>query len=245
MGDRASLHHEQAELVEARRLYESALSALRELGDTRGEGLGMARLGAVLAAMGEVDAATRVFSNASDLLASIGDATSLDVVDFSRAFVDIAQDNPRRARARASGALARGPRGEPPLIERSDDARRILRILERVLRDRIAEGSARVLAVGPDGAAYRPPDGQWHDLTNRKAARLLLAALISRHRGAPLSSEDLWRAAWPNERTTGDAWLNRLHVALSYLRRNGLRAYILRRDGRYLLDPTLAIETEG
>jgi predicted ATPase/Tfp pilus assembly protein PilF len=243
VGDRASLHQEMGELTEARRLHERSLAVLREFGDVRGEGLCLARLGAVLAASGELGAAARALSEAEESFTP-GDATSLGVVGLNRAFLALARGDAAGARARVAAALARGPRGEPPLVERSDDARRSVRTLTRLLRGSPGSPAADTspeLTVTPDGASYRPPDGEWQDLSNRRAARLLLGALLARHRGEPLTSEELWSAAWPGEKTIGDAWLNRLHVALSYLRRNGLRAHIVRRGGRYALDPLLTV----
>jgi hypothetical protein len=43
--------------------------------------------------------------------------------------------------------------------------------------------------------------------------------------------------AWPGERMTAEAAANRMKVALSTLRKLGLRSLIQRTDDGYLLDP--------
>ena len=71
--------------------------------------------------------------------------------------------------------------------------------------------------------------------------RGILRALAKSHRGGVMSSEQLWRAGWGEQRALPEAVTNRLHVALSNLRKRGLKPYLLRDDQGYQLDPRVAI----
>ncbi len=55
------------------------------------------------------------------------------------------------------------------------------------------------------------------------------------------SPEALIAAVWPGEHIAPNAAKNRLHVALSALRKAGLAEIIQRVDGGYRLDPEIAI----
>jgi DNA-binding winged helix-turn-helix (wHTH) protein len=74
--------------------------------------------------------------------------------------------------------------------------------------------------------------------------RLLEALIIKRQRepGGVLTSEDLIKAGWPDERfTLNDSAHNRLYVALNRLRAEGLEQLLqTERDG-YRLDPKITL----
>jgi hypothetical protein len=59
--------------------------------------------------------------------------------------------------------------------------------------------------------------------------------------GAAVSLEDLQQAAWPDERMLAAAGAHRVRVAVSTLRKLGLRDLLLTRDDGYLLDDSCTI----
>jgi hypothetical protein len=86
--------------------------------------------------------------------------------------------------------------------------------------------------------------GQPIDLGRRRLLRRLLAHLVARRLdrpGEPCAASELIDVGWPSERILADAAMNRLYVALCYLRRHGLeRALRTSPDGWYL-DPAIDI----
>ena len=74
----------------------------------------------------------------------------------------------------------------------------------------------------------------------RRALARILAVLVAQRAaspGVPSSMSDLLAAGWPDERVIERAGANRVHVALTALRKLGLRELLLRRDDGYVLDP--------
>jgi len=137
------------------------------------------------------------------------------------------------ARARWSCLVARGDRLDSGALAHSDDARFALRLLERALR---AEAWVFNLAR----AALIPPGKATIELSSRPQLVRIVRALAEQRMNRPgvaLSQDELLAHAWPGERMTADAASNRMKVALSTLRRLGLRSLIQRTDDGYLLDP--------
>jgi hypothetical protein len=102
----------------------------------------------------------------------------------------------------------------------------------------------RVLLVGPGARWFTSPDGVTSDLARRDVLRRLLLRLVEQHASAPnegLTLEALRGAGWPSERIIESAATNRIHVALTELRRRGLRRCLIRDDDRYLLDPAMRV----
>lgn len=115
-----------------------------------------------------------------------------------------------------------------------------------------AAAAARVDAshrVHREGPWYCGPDGEVHNLRTRKTLARVLAVLVEAHeqnRGTPLSIDALLARAWPDERIHKRAGANRVYVALTTLRKLGLRDLLVRTDEGYMLDPqtTLGIEND-
>jgi predicted ATPase len=102
------------------------------------------------------------------------------------------------------------------------------------------EGLQRARAawrVAQDGSWFQPPEGPRVAFANRKAPMRVLAALVAAHPGGPLPVDSLVAAGWPKERMGRDAGANRVHVALSTLRKLGLRGLLLRTGQGYHLNP--------
>jgi len=100
------------------------------------------------------------------------------------------------------------------------------------------------VSVCARGTWFRTPDGPVVSISRWLALQNLLVR-ISEHReiapDRPLSVEQLIVAGWPGERILPKAGATRVYTALSTLRRLGLRRILLRRNGGYLLDPSVPI----
>jgi predicted ATPase len=234
LGNLGLLEHEAGALDEARARHESALALLGEIGDVYSEALCRARLGAVLAAQGELAAAERHLDAAERLMAG-RDRLELELIALHRCFLDIAAGEQDAAFERAEAAQV-GRAGGPALAEVNDDARMLLRMLAKVLE----RGPGPRLEVGPDGSWFRCPGGPRESLEKHAAARNILDRLTSErlaNPGEPLSADELFIAGWPGVKIAQQSANNRLYVALAKLRKSGLKLLLLRTDGGYLLDP--------
>ncbi|HFE46357.1 MAG TPA: FHA domain-containing protein [Nannocystis exedens] len=83
-------------------------------------------------------------------------------------------------------------------------------------------------------------DGERHDLSRRRALHRLLAVLVDRYTHSPgtsVSCAEMMRAGWPDEVLLGDSGLNRVYVAMTKLRKLGLRPVIERDADGYRLSP--------
>ena len=89
------------------------------------------------------------------------------------------------------------------------------------------------------------PTGQVVYCSRHKLLRRLLLALAAAHLGRPgepLPWSALVAAGWPDERILPCAARNRIHVALSRLRRLGLGPWLLHVPDGWMLSPTLDLE---
>ncbi|MBX3275414.1 MAG: hypothetical protein KF729_34425 [Sandaracinaceae bacterium] len=85
------------------------------------------------------------------------------------------------------------------------------------------------------------------DLSRRKPLGRIVHALARRRVDAPgdsLGLDDLLAAAWPGEHIAQRAAINRVHVALSTLRKLGLRDVLSSDERGYLFDPSVALVVE-
>lgn len=103
-------------------------------------------------------------------------------------------------------------------------------------------GGHSVLVLGVETSWAMGPDGSRHMLG--QAHRRIVTALAQLHRrspGAVLTMHELLEAGWPGERPIPEAGANRVYVALTQLRRRGMRDLIERCDGGYRLVPDVQI----
>jgi predicted ATPase len=260
LGNMGTLSHTEGDLSHARRCHEEALALLREVGDLRSEGLCLGRLGAVVATVGDVDGALTHIDAGELLLERLGDSTGCAAVGLSRGFVDLAEAARARVRGDAEilrarfvavqGRIEAASAGSPSLVEQSDDARTAIKMLSGWLAQLDPETAYTeslppdALLVGPEAQWCRAPDVDFQDLSRKRAARGILAALVDHHqhaRGQALDSDALILAGWPGESIVARAAINRLHVALNQLRKLGLKGHIQRLDAGYLLDPAIEV----
>ncbi|MFK7990669.1 MAG: hypothetical protein AB8I08_31895 [Sandaracinaceae bacterium] len=99
---------------------------------------------------------------------------------------------------------------------------------------------AHRLTVGPDEVKV---DGSMVDLGKQPTLRRILDALLAaRARDTPLDVWGLWEAGWPGDKAEPDSARNRVHVALSRLRRAGLGSCVERDSGGYRIGRDVLVE---
>ncbi len=250
-GNLGMLSAELGDLEEARSLLEQGLEALREIGDMLSEGLARVRLAAVLLLQGERSAGVEQLGLARLSFSRLDDAVGLDVVRVADALVGLTQDPPVLEVAAQAVAHARARLGDQPaLVDRSDDARAIVRLMEGAMSGSAMPPSSRgpgaegALVIGPQAAWLRLPNGHSLVLSEHEAARRIVLRLIEHHAERQedgLPPEALIAAGWPGEKLLADAARNRLYVVVAWLRKQGLKELLLRRFGGYMLAPTVRV----
>lgn len=254
LGNLGMLHHERGDLEAALEAHERALVQLRATLDVRSEVLCRARLAAVLARLARADEARAQLEVAERLTTEMTDPMAEAAVTIYAAFVDLADAGPgrspehlaqARARVEAVHRVPEGARRSP--AELSDDVRAALRLLRPMVAQLDADAGAlpaRALALTRGARRARPPGGDWQELGRHRVLRDVLSSLAEQHRVAPgrgLSIDAIRRAVWPGERMRPDAARNRIHVAVSKLRKLGLRDWLLTTEDGYALEPHLEL----
>ncbi|MEZ4369284.1 MAG: hypothetical protein R3B07_00605 [Polyangiaceae bacterium] len=100
------------------------------------------------------------------------------------------------------------------------------------------------VVLGPEASWVVNPDGVKHNLGSRASLRRILEALAKQRVSGnvqALSVGDLIAAGWPDESPIFEAGANRVYVAVSTLRKLGLRDVIERYSGGYRLSPEVAV----
>jgi tetratricopeptide (TPR) repeat protein len=211
--------------------------------------------GVVDALSGELDEAARAFERARRHHSSAGWAYQQQVSDVLETLVDVERARVRLAASDAEGAEAAfeaarerveavragGPDGAPSSHDRSIRCRIAVGMVERA----IARLQAAVpLVISPDARRFRAPRGEEVVLGRRRAIRGLLGVLVERRLGRPgevVTLAELRAAGWPGERMRTESGVHRLHVAISELRKLGLREVLLTHPDGYLLDPAVPV----
>lgn len=168
----------------------------------------------------------------------------------------------REAMVRLSDdALASDPARRPPSVAALRERYRAIRaiagdampapdfegfgaLLRELVRDVVAVPEVLVVDLGR--RCLDLPDGRTLDLARRRASWAILAHLVDAHARAPgeaVTLDALLEAAWPGERILPDAARARVYVAVSALRKMGLRAFIVKRDDGYALRVDVQVRT--
>jgi predicted ATPase len=101
---------------------------------------------------------------------------------------------------------------------------------------------ADALVVGPAGLWFRAPHGERVPLDRRRQLAKMLDRLADERvarPGSALGWDALLAAGWPGERVLPDAAAHRVRVAVSTLRKLGLRDALRTTEAGYLLDPEI------
>jgi tetratricopeptide (TPR) repeat protein len=233
----------------AHELCQQALAVLEASGATAHHALVTAMHGGVLADLGLRDAARSAFERAEGVLAATDDHVGLAALEVSRGHLDLALDNPAAAKRRLVEALANVDRWSVRFARIG-----LERALERAGSSQVEPTRSKsrpyeiALVVGPDARWFRSPGGAKVDLTRRRQLRLILSALAAARREQPgraLTVEALLASGWPGESVLAEAGASRVYVAVSTLRRMGLRDVLQRQDTGYLIDPDVPVVSPG
>jgi hypothetical protein len=107
--------------------------------------------------------------------------------------------------------------------------------------------AAPVLEVAPGARWFREPTGRVVYLGNTRVMRRLLAALVARHReapGSPMTTGEIFRAAWPSESVSVASAQARVYMTISRLRSFGLAGILVHRGDGYLLAPHVTVHVK-
>ncbi|MFT5359364.1 MAG: tetratricopeptide (TPR) repeat protein, partial [Polyangiales bacterium] len=232
--------------LEAKALLARALEVLESVGDQRQAMLVGAVLALAESLTGESEAGRKRFDRLRDrapadlhpVMSLYAAMLQLNTARDSRSAGR--RDREREILAEVEGALD-GPHDSP------DEARRAAQLLRAELeRHRRSAG----WAIAHDASFVVIPgsalgtDEVRVDLSRQVLKRRLLKALLDARLaqpGDPLPQEKLLRAGWPDQRATATSARNRLHVALSGLRKLGLDGLLLSGPRGYMLDPDIEL----
>ncbi len=223
-------------LEEARRSLERARRVFHEVGESGYEAEAVATLAALGGSVGETRA---ILDEARSLVRGIGQHATLRVLE---GFEEVALAE----RAREEGDLQQArrflDRARARAATGASAASTGVRAAARLLSLAVARADP-TLGVGPDGAWFRSPGGAPVDLSRRPPLARMLAFLAQErtfHPGTAIGRDGLLSAGWPGEKVLPGAGAARVRVALSTLRRLGLRGLSTGTDG-WLLDPRVPL----
>ena len=246
------LSFERGDNEGARRWYAEGARYFGPLLAHRQAGILHASAAALEATDGDLVAAAAHLDVAERSAARSGNPVVRQVVDAHRGTVEILRagdaERPRVVATWTSWreAVADATTTAGALAATSMDIRFALRMLDRTLRGAALPASDGVrLRLASDASWFAADSGDRIDLRRRGALRRILVALCEHHEKAPghgLGVQSLIDCGWPGERVLVDAAATRVRVAVSTLRRLGLRSVIVTRDDGYLLDPRVRVE---
>ena len=234
----AGAYLELAQPVPAQALLLQAAEAVASVGAVRYQALIAGAQVAALAALGDATGAAAALAQAERFLAGCPAEPALAATLAIHALHVRwpADDADERARV---VAVARARAEATP----GDDPAWAARLVARRAGGVAAPGPH--LRVTPDGGEVQVTGEAAIDLRRRAPLRRILLALVERRLRAPgegLTQDELVAAGWPGEYISHGAAGNRLHVALSTLRKLGLRAYLHSGDHGYFLAPGVTVE---
>lgn len=258
--------HDRGEIVAARDRHARAGEAARAARATRVEAEVALFEGLAALALGRRGEALARLRIASELGGAGVVAQEVDEVARAIAFALDAWTTPRWkgtppvvtrsrvARVLASEAEAgRSVDEVAPSLRAAGDDRVLVRLLLAALGASTparVEDDADAARFAVDGRWFRLPAEAVVSLERRRPLAGMLELLVAERLarpGAPVSVEQLLAAGWPGERVRADAGAHRVRVALSTLRKLGLRGLLLTTEAGYTLDPAqkLRTATEG
>ena len=238
-----TLHHEQGELEEAIASYTCGAALLEHPGGRRLLGLCLAKLGVAQAMAGALAPAAENIERGSALLKALGDPAlepALELYDaqlrfarwqHNRSFAELDLDHLRQQITQASAAY-------------NVEVRRAARLMRQALQRRDGAG----WRVDVDGRGFEGPGQPWVDLSRRRTLRPVLKALVDafiERPGEGLTVDELFEAGWAGQRVSQESMTNRVYVAISTLRKLGLRDILLQQDQGYQLDPDVQLTVDA
>jgi len=240
--DLGALHLDQRRPLEARQALEQARTGHLEIGERWGELLLSGYLATAQAMLQDVDGAQRTLARAADLLKDNPNVVVELKLRAGAAHVALARARMTPSEAHRLIQTARHTFSEVThQLARQASASDHLRLAARILGDALlfTAPPEDALLITPDGTAFRPPHGDWVDLSARQAPARLLACLADSP--TVTTADVLVAAGWPGEKIQPKAALNRLRVAINTLRKLGLKDVLQSVDAGYALDSRVVL----
>jgi predicted ATPase len=239
-------------LRQAKMHAEEARVLLRLTGDRAMEALFLAFECALTCAATERDEPwQRRFDEACDRLAELGPhphGNTLEMLSLTFEVVRARRDPHQglamlsRVAQQLDAAADRSQASIYATIASQIVARELTRAERANGRATVVREERSALQIAADGQWLKAPAGSVVDLSRRRTLRRLLVHLAEardRDPGAVVNARDLIQAGWPNEKLDPDSAFNRLYVAISTLRRFGLKGILEARGDGYLLRPEI------
>lgn len=230
MGFLGLLCQERGHLEASEKHLVDACDVLADGGDDVHLGLFLAHRGGVHSELGRLEEARVAFAAAEDRL---GNGPLRHVVELQKALLDPSRAREIMESARESSGTSVEVRLAYSCVEAA---------LSRGTSSPLSQEDRETLVVEPTGRWFRPPHAEPVDLERRRPLRLIVARLAERRLdapGMPTPWEGLLEAGWPGERVIPSAGAHRVRVAVSTLRKLGLRSVLLTVDEGYLFDPSI------
>ena len=226
------------DLKKARDHFVQALDGVRAAGSTRDTIRFGAFAGGCAARLGEPNEAQKLLQEAAATARSLGDRLLGLTVAVQRAFLVPAEATQIVESARVPAA------GIPAPTAVSLDVLFSVRTHDEAGEaPQPAAASDRLFIDRTRGQFARPGSNDIVDLSRRTSLRQILLGLVdAKINGSPgLRREDLVALGWPGQQLEKKSATNRLHLAISALRKLGLYDVIVLRDGLYSIHPAIAI----
>jgi tetratricopeptide (TPR) repeat protein len=258
----ALIRIERGELAEAEAQLRDGLAAVESRSWPATEAALRMYLGVCMLLAGEVVGAVRVLSRASEQAAAslkpisvLSDGylalglcyqgRKIEAMPVLQPALALHQPDPRTPLGAFLAVVQSAVRDReaPTVTIDAPDARLALALVNNLPA---TSSFAANLSASVSGLWFKYSGGERVDVSRRAAPSRILAALVAAYKAKRgLSLENLVEAGWPGERIVQEAAAARAYVAVSTLRRLGLRPVLLHKDGLYRLDPKipLAIET--
>ncbi len=251
-------------------LLRGMLELERERLDEAAAAFAQARAGLEAVGLGGYALLARGFSAATVALRGDPARARVELAEVDAAFAGGSE--PRTARiitalygfpevVEAAALRASSPEQSETKLSRAEVAARLppgtmgreLRLVSRLLLRRISlaragASGAAALELGPEAEWFCAPGGERVSLSHRHPLRRILLALGEQREkcpGVPLSTVELSAAGWPGEKLVAGSGESRTWVALSTLRKLGLKELLRRTDVGYLLDADVPLLRHG
>ncbi len=238
----AAVHQARNELDKARPLYQRACERLEAAGHLAAPVL-FGMWSSALADADEIVLAEATLGKARALSKTDAPCTSLDVhegnLQLALARRAASHGQTKQAAQHREQALAATIAGGIA----NERVRTALDLLQAALDREEQTAATKALLVARDGSSVELPNGARIDLCSRPTLRRVMVALATARDAQPghgLSPYDVFDAGWPGEQIMPDAAMNRVRVAISTLRRLGLRDMLVTDDG-YRLDSSIRL----
>ncbi|MFN3202896.1 MAG: ATP-binding protein [Bradymonadia bacterium] len=239
LGDLAGLAFESGAWADADVRYAEAVQVLGRAGDRPHQGLCAEAGVAAAVLMGR-----RAFVEGPPVVHGPAFAEAVRIYAHGEALaqgLSAWAEGAEEALLQAEGVLEDALRAAEIWRAQSDEVRLACRVMSGVLEE--VRRREQAVVVGAGGVRLKGPGGSWQDLSPRPVvARVLWGLARARRRAASgLTREEILDAGWPGEKMLPEAGTNRMHVALSTLRKMGLKGVVGKHEGVYRLEPSVPL----